>query len=146
MVRKSQQNHLLIIEDDKGQREFTLQKPTHVIGRDRTCDIRLVSQFVSREHAMLRQTMQPNGGYSYEIVDGNPDGKRSANGLLINGRKLPSCQLQNEDVIVFGPNVQATYFKLERAALDTIPPEDDYDITLINPKTADVLEGESTLI
>jgi pSer/pThr/pTyr-binding forkhead associated (FHA) protein len=143
MPRKSHQNHLLIIEDDKGQREFTLQKPTHVIGRDRTCDIRLVSQFVSREHAMLRQQMLPNGGYTYEIVDGNPHGKRSSNGLLINGRKLQSRQLQNEDVIVFGPGVQATYFKLERDALDTIPP-DDYDITLINPKTADVPEGEST--
>ncbi|HEY9622732.1 MAG TPA: FHA domain-containing protein [Crinalium sp.] len=142
MARKSHQDHFLLVEDDKGQRQFALQNATHVIGRDRQCDIRLASHFVSREHATLRQQTQADGSYSYEIIDGSPDGRRSSNGLLINGRKLQSHRLQNQDVIVFGPSVKATYLKLERDIHDTIPPCDEFeDITLINPRTAGVPEG-----
>ena len=121
------QNHLLIIEDDKGRREFVLDGPVYSIGRDPKCDIRLVSQFVSRRHATLEKVSNDNSTYHYRIVDGT-----SANGLLINGRKLQAHELQNEDEVVFGPQVRAIYYLPKRDATMTVPP-DEFDITLIRP-------------
>lgn len=135
MASEPHQNHLLIIEDDKGRREFVLEGSVYSVGRDSCCDIRLVSQFVSRQHATLVRHTQADGNYRYQIVDGNLKGKRSANGLLINGRKLQTHDLEDKDAIVFGPKVQAVYYLLEREAVVTVPP-DEFDITLISPNMA----------
>lgn len=132
MGSEAHQNHLLIVEDNKGRREYTLDSPVYSIGRDPKCDIRLVSQFVSRRHATLVQLPNEDGTYYYRIVDGNLKGKPSANGLLVNGRKVHAHDLQDEDKVVFGPQVSATYFSLKRDAISTIPP-DEFDITLISP-------------
>jgi pSer/pThr/pTyr-binding forkhead associated (FHA) protein len=80
----------------------------------------------------LVQLPNDDGTYFYRIVDGNLKGKPSANGLLINGRKLLAHNLLNEDEIVFGPQVRAIYYSLRRDAFVTIPP-DEFDITLIHP-------------
>ncbi|NJO42703.1 MAG: FHA domain-containing protein [Cyanobacteria bacterium CRU_2_1] len=144
MTSAPRQSHLFIIEDDKGRREYTLDNPVYSIGRDPKCDIRLVSQFVSRRHATLVQLPNDDGSYYYRIVDGNLKGKPSANGLLINGRRLQAHDLQDQDRVVFGPQVQAVYYLLERDAITTIPP-DEYDITLISPSMiADDSEDDDT--
>lgn len=133
MASEAQQNHLIIIEDDKGRREFILDSPVYSVGRDPKCDIRLISQFVSRRHATLVQLSKEEGdGFFYRIVDGNLKGKTSSNGIIINGRKLPAHNLEDEDKIIFGPGVQATYYMLNRDAISTVPP-DEFDITLISP-------------
>ena len=123
MASVPKQNHLLIIEDDKGQRHFTLENSVYTIGRDPKCDICLVSQFVSRRHATLVK-LPKEDGYYYRIQDGSPKGKPSVNGLLINGHKLQGHDLQNKDVVVFGPKVRAMYFLLEEDALATLGFED----------------------
>lgn len=128
----SLQNHLLIIEDDQGRKEFTLDGPIYSIGRDSKCDIRLFSQFASRHHAMLVQVPRKDGSAYYQIVDGDSNGKPSANGLLINGRKLSTHDLRNEDEIVFGPQVRVIYYMLSRETLTT-GPQDEWDVTLIGP-------------
>lgn len=127
MPSEPHQNHLLIVEDDKGECEYVLSESTYSIGRDAACDIRLVSQFVSRRHATLMLQTSEGGIQYYRIVDSS-----SSNGLLINGRKLKAHNLQNKDVIVFGPKVRAIYYSLRRDAFTTIPP-DEFDITLISP-------------
>jgi pSer/pThr/pTyr-binding forkhead associated (FHA) protein len=132
MSSESHHNHLLILEDDKGRRGFVLCEPMYSIGRDPKCDLRLVSQFVSRFHAMLHQVKQDDDIYSYRIVDGDAEGKPSSNGLLINGRKRSQHDLEHEDKIVFGPQARATYYLLERGSVLTEPP-DEFDITLIFP-------------
>ncbi len=132
MPAAAYQNHILIIEDDKGRLEVPLDGPTYSIGRDPNCDIRLFSQFVSRRHATLVQIPNEDGSFSYRIVDGVPRGKASSNGILVNGRKLKAHDLQHEDKVVFGPNVSATYLALKRDAVMTAPP-DEFDITLIGP-------------
>lgn len=132
MPSEAHQGHLLIIEDDKGRREYILDGSIYSIGRDAKCDIRLISQFVSRRHATLVQLPNEDGTYYYRIVDGNLKGKPSANGLLINGRKLQAHDLQNEDEVVFGPQVRAIYYSLKRDEVMTSPP-DEFDITLISP-------------
>lgn len=136
MPSESQLSSILIVEDDKGRREFTLEGSVYNIGRDPKCDIRLASQFVSRHHATLVQLPageQDDSTYYYRIVDGNLKGKPSANGILINGRKTAAHDLKNEDEIVFSPKVRAIYYQLQRdGTTNTIPP-DEFDITLINP-------------
>jgi len=124
--------HLLIIEDEKGRRDFSLEKAFYSIGRDRLCDICLVSQFVSRCHARLLHVADERGDCRYRIVDGDLHGNPSANGLLINGRKRLSGDLRDQDVVVFGPGVKVTYLLLRREASLT-GPLDEFDITLISP-------------
>jgi pSer/pThr/pTyr-binding forkhead associated (FHA) protein len=52
----------------------------------------------------------------YLLLDGYA-GKPSANGVLLNGQKIISKRLQSRDVIIFGPNVQATYYHLSQEEL-----------------------------
>jgi pSer/pThr/pTyr-binding forkhead associated (FHA) protein len=144
MPSPSQQHHLLIIQDDKGERSFPLYGERYSIGRDADCDIQLISQFVSRHHAMLQQHLRDDGSHYYEIIDGDAEGQRSSNGLLINGRKRRSRSLENKDEVVFGPQARVIYHFLERDAFTTQPP-DDFDITLINPGSIDIPEDATNL-
>lgn len=112
----------------------------YTIGRDPNCDIRLSSYFVSRHHATLVRFPDEEDSYYYRIVDGNLKGKLSANGLLINGRKLQTHDLRSQDKIIFGPQTQAFYYLLEREHTTTLPP-DEFDITLINPSSLN--EGDT---
>ncbi len=142
MAAVNNENHLLIIEDDQGRKEFSLKKPMYSIGRDRDCDIRLFSQFVSRHHATLVRLPLPNNSqrYYYRIVDGNSKGKPSSNGLMINGRKIPAHNLDNEDEIIFGPHVRAIYYLLQNTEIICSTDAIEYDITLINPGMNEDLE------
>lgn len=99
----------LIIDDDRGRKEYPLTESVYSIGRDPKSDIRLFSQSVSRRHATLVRRQHEDGSFYYQIIDGNLKGKRSDNGLLINGQKLESHDLKDEDKIEFGPGVSAEY-------------------------------------
>jgi len=130
--------HVLMVEDDKGRKEFILTKPLYSIGRDPACNIRLNSQFVSRRHATLLQLPKKDGSYCYRIVDGDAKGKTSSNGLIINGKKMPAHELRDKDEVVFGPQVKAVYYQMKPdTTVPTGPLEDPYDITLINPASFD---------
>ncbi|NEQ34492.1 MAG: FHA domain-containing protein [Leptolyngbya sp. SIO4C5] len=132
MASESQFSSILIVEDSKGRREIILDGSVYSIGRDPKCDIRLSSQFVSRHHATLVQLPRDDETFYYRIVDGNLKGKPSANGMMINGRKIQAHDLKNEDEIVFGPQARAIYYQLRRDSGSTLPP-DEFDITLISP-------------
>ncbi len=99
------QHPVLVIEDDSGQREVTLEEDRYTIGRDPRNDIHLRSQFVSRYHAVLIQVEVGK----YKIVDGDLQGKPSTNGILINGQRQHAHDLQTSDLIIFGPQARATY-------------------------------------
>jgi pSer/pThr/pTyr-binding forkhead associated (FHA) protein len=135
MTAEHSENHLLIIEDDQGRKEFPLNNSIYSIGRDKNCNIRLISQFVSRHHATLVRLPRKNSNnsYYYRIVDGDPKGRPSSNGLMINGRKIPAHDLKNEDEIVFGPQVRAIYYLLKNTNPSGQTDSSEYDITLINP-------------
>ncbi|TVP65353.1 MAG: FHA domain-containing protein [Nodularia sp. (in: Bacteria)] len=146
MATETHESHLLIIEDDQGRKEFTLGQTIYSLGRDRECNIRLVSQFVSRRHATLvRMPREHNRNtYYYRIVDGDAKGKPSANGMIINGRKMPSHDLRNEDEIVFGPQIRAVYYLLQNTQLCGQTDASEYDITLINPSMTEDEDIERT--
>jgi pSer/pThr/pTyr-binding forkhead associated (FHA) protein len=61
-------NHLLIVEDDQGRKQFNLDAPVYLLGRDPGCDIRLFSQFVSRRHATLLRVSREDGTYYYRLL------------------------------------------------------------------------------
>jgi pSer/pThr/pTyr-binding forkhead associated (FHA) protein len=128
-----QKQHFLVIEDHKGRQEIPLTEASYSLGRSSNCNIRLRSQFVSRYHATLLRCLKENGESYYQIMDGDDQGHLSSNGLLINGRKLPSCDLKHGDEIVFGPQVSAIYQYRQRDKFPTQPSNDPFDITLIDP-------------
>ena len=141
MASGSQLSSILIVEDSQGRREITLEASVYSLGRDPKCDIRLASQFVSRHHATLVQLPKDDETNYYRIVDGNLKGKPSANGMLINGRKVQARDLANEDEIVFGPQARAIFYQLERDTFSGVAP-DEFDITLISPNMVDADEDE----
>ena len=102
--------HVLAVEDCDGTREHFLSDPKYFIGRDIANDICLNSEFASRYHALLLRVPTPQEGeYRYRILDGDLEGKPSTNGLTVNGEKVSAHQLNEGDVISFGPDAKAVY-------------------------------------
>lgn len=125
--------HILIVEDDKGRREMLLRKSKYSIGRAQQSDIRIHSPFVSRHHATMIRQFDDQGYTYYEILDGDGNKNCSANGILINGRKVNNQHLKNGDKVVFGPQVFIIYQHTQRDIFPSLPPDDPFDITLIDP-------------
>ena len=104
-------SHLLVIEDQLGKRTIALEAATYIIGRDPSNSIVLHSELVSRHHAsLLRVTIPEDTSHLFRIIDGNLQGKRSTNGLKVNGQRCYSRSLKHGDVIMFGDNVTARYY------------------------------------
>jgi len=106
--------HLLVVQDLKGQRTIPLLETTYSLGRDSRNAIVLQSRSVSRQHAILLRVTIPNTDqYAFRIIDGNFKGKRSTNGLFVNGSKCFSHHLQHGDVVAFGNHkAQAKYYTI----------------------------------
>jgi tetratricopeptide (TPR) repeat protein len=99
----------LVIEDEEGSHLVQLSGLVYSLGRDPQNDICLRSQFVSRFHAVITQQMSADGDLVFQIQDGSIDGKRSTNGVVINGKSVAQATLAHQDRIVFGPRVQAVF-------------------------------------
>jgi len=106
--------HILVVQDLRGQRTIPLQEATYSIGRHKSNAIVLYSRSVSRQHAiLLRVTIPGTAQCSFRIIDGNFKGQGSTNGLLVNGIRCYSHNLQHGDVINFGSNqAQAKYYAI----------------------------------
>lgn len=131
-VSEPQEDHWLVVTDDNGRRDVPLGGEVYSIGREPDNNIRLSSFFVSRRHATLLRRERDDGNYDYQIIDGNLKGQLSANGLIINGHRLKSHILKNDDEIVFGPKVSAKYFVRKREGIRS-GQLDPLDVTLIDP-------------
>ncbi len=106
----SKLRHFLLIEDTKGKRLVPLEAATYTIGRDRTNSIVLYSRESSRQHAILLRVTNPsNSNFLFRIIDGNLQGKKSTNGLIINAQRTTSHDLQRDDIILFGTGAKARY-------------------------------------
>ena len=78
-------HHVLTVEDPKGFRNFLLQNTTYSLGRGLDNLIVLRSNLVSRKHATLLAIAEPvENSRFFRIIDGNLDGVRSTNGVLVN--------------------------------------------------------------
>ncbi len=101
--------HVLVIDDEQGRRAVALSAATYSIGRDPSNAIVIHSAAVSRQHALLLRLPQKNGGYAYRLLDGNIEGKRSTNGISVNGQKCLSWDLKDGDQILLGDQVRLQY-------------------------------------
>ncbi len=135
--QKPQTCHLLAIEDRQGKRIVPLEAATYSLGRDSTNSVVLYSNLISRQHALLlRVTASESTAYSFRIIDGNLQGKRSTNGLRINGQRCFSHNLKHGDLIVFGGDVRVRYYavcNLSEAELLKSCPIDEPLPSLVNP-------------
>lgn len=129
-------HHLLVVKDPQGQRTIPLLNATYSLGRDTRNTIVLDTKSVSRQHAILLRVTIPNTEqHGFRIVDGNFKGKRSTNGLFVNGIKCFSHNLEHGDTVAFGnPQAQAKYYaitNLSEAALAEFNTDADlYDFLL----------------
>jgi pSer/pThr/pTyr-binding forkhead associated (FHA) protein len=107
--------HLLVIDNEMGQREWILDASVYFIGRSPKCQIQIFSSSVSRYHATLIQIPLDIKAeeYCYCIIDGNLRNQlRSKNGLFVNGEPVEMHYLKNRDRIMFG-QVSAAYYSAQ---------------------------------
>lgn len=113
--------HILAIEDRKNKRLISLKKEVYSLGRDPHNTIVICGRQVSRRHAtLLRKNMPKDRDYSFWIVDGDLEGHRSTNGLLINGKYCLSHKLKIGDAIVLGDDTRIKYYKLSSKAVEEL--------------------------
>lgn len=114
------EHHLLVIDEEKERRIVKLTEVAYSIGRDTTNAIVLNNPSISRQHAMLVRVPLPQQGHRYRIIDGNSQGKPSANGIFINGEPSSTRELETKDLIHFGKGVKATYLTLEMGQIELL--------------------------
>ncbi|MDJ0511201.1 MAG: EAL domain-containing protein [Crocosphaera sp.] len=103
--------HLIVIEDQRYRQTISLEEETYSIGRQTNNSIVIYSQQASRYHGtLMKRKDRNNNGYSYWIIDGDINGKKSRNGIYVNGEKCFIKELKNGDLINFGCEVNATYY------------------------------------
>lgn len=108
-------SHLLVVDNEMGQREWILDASVYFVGRSPKCHIQIFSSSVSRYHATLIQIPLDIKAeeYCYCIIDGNLRNQlRSKNGLFVNGEPVEMHYLQDRDRITFG-QVSAAYYSAQ---------------------------------
>jgi len=110
-ISRAECYHLLEFETEDKAFSVLLDNATQSVGRDPSNTIALDYPSISRQHAiLLRIAVEQTENYIFRILDGDLQGKKSTNGIFINGRKETSCILKHGDLIVFGKDAKATYY------------------------------------
>ena len=149
--------HIFVIEDQKARRIIALDEPTYSIGRQSSNDIVIYDRVVSRHHAtLIRIKPSPNNeSYSYRILDGDLEGNRSTNGLIINGQARESINgqaseshdLKHGDVILFGSQSKASYYIVSTSLeIAMFNPMEGSGIEELNLGTSEEDDSKSTII
>ncbi|NJR55701.1 MAG: EAL domain-containing protein [Acaryochloris sp. CRU_2_0] len=109
-IKTNRSHHLLVLKEGMHQQTIVLEAATYSIGRHPANSIVLNAKTVSRQHALMLRIHEPKtGNYFFRIIDGNIQGRRSRNGLWINGKRRFSHDLKNQEIIAFGEDIEATY-------------------------------------
>lgn len=90
-ARQAQLPVLVCLTSDQPERHV-LDKPEMTIGRSSSCDVQILTHFVSREHAALRQE---NGGVFIED-------RGSTNGVFVNSVRVERQELKDGDWVTIG--------------------------------------------
>ncbi len=84
----------LVMHANEGtERSFAMQKPTIVIGRETTCDVRVPVPTVSQKHCQIHLD-----GDRMKLVD-----LHSEHGTYHNGNRVEEATLVHEDTLTIGP-------------------------------------------
>lgn len=109
-------SHLLLVRDlgnlkAPESEPFKLEGERLRIGRSMRADIKISGFDCSRIHATLVRQQDERGRSYYIIHDGDVQtSKQSANGTFVNGRKVSRYRLGHGDRILFGSQIEATYW------------------------------------
>lgn len=139
-------NYILVIEDRKGRRIISLDQDVYTLGRDSHNSIVIYDYQVSRVHAHLTKVKDEDDDdiFSYCIIDGDLQGKRSTNGLLVNGKVIATHELKHGDTIRFGDEVKANYYIIAKeSGIDLFNLE---DLAKLNLGDLSVEESQQTVI
>lgn len=113
MSEREKIRHLLTIKDERGKKTYRLEAETYSLGRDSCNSIVVNGSSISRQHAtILRIPSADSDRFYFRIIDGSFNGKRSTNGIYINGRKCLVGDLKHGDKIHFGDRISAKYYTL----------------------------------
>lgn len=123
--------HQLIVNDERGCREYILSHSAYSIGKAPRADIRLSTQspLVAPHHATLMLLIQ-DGISMYQIVEEELEGTLSQQRLLVNGNRIQTHLLQDGETITFAPGIMATYQYTRR--IEPLP--DFFGCILFDPK------------
>ncbi len=149
MSEPQQFHHILVINDYKGRRIISLENSNYTLGRDSQNDIVIYDYQVSRVHAtLIKKEDREREIFSYRIIDGDLTGKKSTNGLTINGNTCTSHELKHSDIIQFSCDTKANYYIVDtHVELDLFNPDDLSKINLsrtsINDRTHKTISRKS---
>ncbi|MBF2056736.1 MAG: EAL domain-containing protein [Cyanobacterium sp. T60_A2020_053] len=106
-------NHVLVVDESGVQRSIMLESSIYSVGRHSDSSVKLNSPAVSRNHATLIRSDINENQCAYILIDGDLQGNRSQNGILVNGKKTIRRQLENGDVILFGSDEIRGIYQIE---------------------------------
>ena len=109
--------HILVVEDENNTKTYILDAPVYSLGRDTTNDIVINDSKVSRHHAIVTKKDDANGQNCYTINDGDSQGNKSRNGLIINGKLTESYELKHGDLLRFSTKATASYYVVSNASV-----------------------------
>ena len=136
MNKLQPKKHFLIIEEQNEQRTINLESKTCSIGRAAHNQIVFNSSQISRYHAtLLRITIPGTDSHQFRLIDGDLNGRRSRNGIKVNGNVCFSFDLQHGDEITFCDDIIATYHAvaeplITKAFQPSLSLEDDQDLMI----------------
>ncbi|NTU84564.1 MAG: FHA domain-containing protein [Chloroflexales bacterium] len=88
---------LIVLSGPAGPRLHQVGARGALLGRAPDCDLVLEDPAISRRHAVLRLQMQEGGSPAYVLTD-----LGSSNGTLVNGEKVATATLANNDRVRLG--------------------------------------------
>ena len=106
--------HILVVNTSQEQQIVVLKKDYYSIGRYRKNSIVINSQNISRKHATIIKYTNNNGEVYYSIIDGDLEGKKSKNGIFVNGIKCLEKELKHSDIINFDNQAKACYYIINK--------------------------------
>lgn len=117
--------YVLSIKDNQHQRMIQLTEKKYSLGRSPQSAIIIHGNQVSRYHATIIRTKSNIGNSdNFFILDGDLQGNKSTNGLLINNTYKVSHQLKHGDIIylgyhsTYGEKTELRYFQLSTTMVE----------------------------
>ncbi|MDJ0846177.1 EAL domain-containing protein [Crocosphaera sp.] len=116
--RNTENRYILVLEDNNSRRTISLEESKYSLGRHSSNSIVINSKQVSRKHAtLIKKFNRKTNQESFWILDGDLEGKKSQNGIFINGEKCTIYELKDGDLINFGCEVNASYHTVSPATI-----------------------------
>lgn len=113
-------HHILILESLFESQIIELKLSHYTLGRSQKNSLYIEDLEVSRHHATIVQESLNSSQIQYRIYDGKINGKKSTNGLIVNGQYCSERLLKPKDSILLGKNVRLSYHQLSTKAFQLI--------------------------